>query len=85
MRRNAFLGDTVHLFGPDLHLELVTAVAHHRSVQRLVAIGARNRDKVLDAPRHRPPQPVDQPDHGVARPHVLGNHAHGQQVVHLIE
>jgi hypothetical protein len=66
VRGDAFFGDAVHLFGADLHLELVAALAHHRGVQRLVAVGAGNGDEVLDAPRHRPPQRVDEPEDGVA-------------------
>ena len=71
VRRNALLGDAVHLFGADLHLELMAALAHHRGVQRLIAVGAGHGDEVLDAPRHRPPQRVDQPEDRVARGHIL--------------
>ncbi len=82
---DAFLGDAVHLLGADLHLELVAAGAHHRGVQRLVAVGAGNGDEVLDASRHRPPQGVNQPEDGVAGGHVLGDDADGQQIVDLVE
>ena len=85
VRRNALLGDAVHLFGADLHLKLVAAGAHHRGVQRLVSVGARNGDEILDAPRHRTPQRVNQPEDRVARCHVLRDHADRQQVVHLVE
>ena len=71
VRGDAFLGDAVHLFGADLHLELVAARAHHRGVQRLVAIGAGNGDEVLDAARHRPPERVNEPEDGVAGSHIL--------------
>ena len=85
VRGDAFLGDAVHLFGADLHFELVAAGAHHRGVQRLIAVGAGNGDEVLDAARHRPPQRVDEPEDRVAGGHVLGDDADGQQIVDLVE
>ena len=51
VRGDAFLGDPVHVDGADLHLERQAAVAHHRGVQRLVAVGPRHRDEVLDPAR----------------------------------
>ena len=75
----------MHLFSSDLHLELVTGGAHHRGVQRLVAVGARNGNEVLDAARHRPPKRMDEPEDGIAGGHVLGDHADRQQIVHLVE
>ncbi len=33
VRRDAVLGDPVHLLGADLHLEREPAIAHHRRVQ----------------------------------------------------
>ncbi len=80
-----FLGDAVHLLGADLHLELVAAGAHHRGVQRLVAVGAGHGDEVLDAARHRPPQGVDEAEDGVAGGHILGDDADGQQIIDLVE
>ena len=54
-------------------------------MQRLIAVGARNGDEVLDAPRHRPPQRVDEPEDRVAGRHVLRDDANGQQIVDLVE
>ncbi len=53
VRRNTFLRHAVHLDGADLHLERHAVLADDRRVQRLVAVGARHRDEVLDAARHR--------------------------------
>ncbi len=85
VRGDAFLGDAVHLFGADLHFELMAAVAHHRGVQRLVAVGAGHGDEVLDAPRNGPPQRVNQSEDGVTGGHVLGDDADREKVVDLIE
>ena len=85
VRGNAFLGDAVHLLGADLHFELMAAVAHHRGVQRLVAVGAGNGDEVLDAAGHRPPQRVDEAEDRVARGHILRDDADGEQIVDLVE
>ena len=85
VRCNTFLGDAVHLLGPDLHFELMATFTHHRGVQRLVAIGARNGDEVLDPPRYWVPQSMNESEDRITRRHVLGNHAHGQQIVDLVE
>ena len=82
---DALFGDAVHLIGADLHLELMAAGAHHRGVQRPVTVGAGAGDEVLDAPRHRPPQGMNEPEDGVTGGHVLGDDADGQQVVDLVE
>jgi hypothetical protein len=58
VRRNAFLGAAVHLLGADLHLEREPELADDRGVQRLVAVGPRHRDEVLDAA----PAPVTMSD-----------------------
>ena len=53
VRRNAFLGHGVHRFGADLELNRRAQGAHQRGVQRLIAVGLRNGDVVLEAPGHR--------------------------------
>ena len=80
-----FFGDAMHLFGADLHFELMSAFAHHRGVQRLIAVGAGHGDEVLDAAGHRTPESVNQAEDGVTSAHILGDDANGQQVVDLIE
>ena len=56
---DSFLGDVMHFLGPDLHLEGMTAGADDGSVQRLVQIGAGNRDEVFNSPGNRMPFVVD--------------------------
>ena len=59
VRGDPFLRDPMHLGGADLDLEGKPAIADHRRVQRLVAVGPRHRDEVLDASRDRRPRLVD--------------------------
>ncbi len=66
VRGDAFLGDPVHLFGADLDLERKALLADHRGVQRLVDVGPRHGDEVLDAAGHRRPRLVDDAERGVA-------------------
>ena len=66
VRRDPLLRLPVHLRGPDLHLERKAALAHDRRVQRLIAVRPRHRDEVLDAPGHRRPRLVNDPERGVA-------------------
>ena len=85
VRRDAFLGDAVHLLGADLHLEGLPVRTHHRGVQRLVEVGPRDGDEVLDAPGNRAPLVVDHAQRGVAVLHRVGDDAQRHQVVDLVE
>ncbi len=85
VRSDALLGLRVHLFGADLHFERRPTLADHRGVQRLVAVGPRHRDEVLDAARHRRPGVVDDPERGVAVLDRLGQDAQRDEVVDLVE
>ena len=82
---DALFGDAVHLFGANLHLELMAAGAHDRGVQRLVAVGAGAGDEVFDATGHRTPEGVNEAEDGVAGGYVLGDDADGEQIVDLVE
>ena len=85
VRGDAFLGDPVHVDGPDLDLEGQAAVADDRRVQRLVAVRPRHRDEVLDPSRDRLPGLMDDAERGVAVLHRIGDDADGDQVVDLLE
>ena len=61
MRGDAFLGDAVHFLGANLHFEGLAVRANHRRVQRLVEIGPRDGDEILDAARDGPPGVVNDP------------------------
>ncbi len=83
VRRDAALGDQVHLSGPDLDLEGLAGLADHRRMERLVEVGLGHRDVVLDPPRHGPPELVDHAEGGVAIPGLGHDHPEGQDVVKL--
>ena len=53
VRGDARFGDPVHVVGADLHLDRHGVGPEQRGVQRLVAVDARDRHVVLEAPRHR--------------------------------
>ena len=57
----------------------------HRGMQRLVQIGPRHRDVILESPRHRPPHLVDHTQRLITVVRRVGNHADRQQVINLIE
>ncbi len=85
MRRNAFFSQPMHLIGADLHFKRPAARPDHRSVQRLIEVGAGNRDEVLDASRNGMPFVVDHAQRRVAVLHRIGDDAQGEQIVHLIQ
>ena len=84
MRRDAKIGGAVHVARPDLDLEQLTAWAEHRRMQRLIAVGLRLRDVILDALLHRCPSVVDHAERVVTLQHVRYDHANGQQVVNIL-
>ncbi len=85
VRRDAFLGDAVHLFGADLNFEVLAFGADHRSVQRLIKIRPRDRNEILDPAGHRRPFVVDHAQRAVAVLHRVGDDADGEQIVDLVE
>ncbi len=82
---DAFFRHLVHFFGADLDFKRRAVFRDHRSVQRLVKVGPRHGDEILDAPRHRPPQVVNDAEHGVTILQRSRNHAHGAKVVDLVD
>ena len=85
VRRDAFFRQAMHLLGADLHFKRPAARPDHRRVQRLIQVGAGNRDEVLDAARNRMPFVVNHAQRRVAVLHRIGDDAQRQQIVHLIE
>ena len=85
VRGNPLLGVQVHLLGADLHLEGEPVVADDRGVQRLVAVGPRHRDEVLDPPGHGRPGLVDDAEGRVAVLHRPGDDAQRDEVVDAVE
>ena len=54
-------------------------------MQRLVEVGPGHGYEIFDASRHRPPQVVNDAEHGVAILHGRRDHAHGAQIVDLLD
>ena len=82
---DALLGHLVHALGADLHLEREAAIADDRRVQRLVAVGARHGDEVLEAAGDGGPGLVDDPQRGVAVADGRRDDPERDQVVDLVE
>src|SRR3989449_10381648 len=85
VRRDALLGDPVHLAGADLDLDRVALGADDRRVERLVHVDLRHRDEVLEAAGHGLPQRVDDAESAVAVAHGGGDDTDGGEVVDLVE
>ena len=85
VRRDPFFGVAVHFRRTDLHFERESVLADHRGVQRLIAVGPRHRDEVLDASGHRRPGLMDDAERRVAVLHGRGHDAQRDEVVHLLE
>ncbi len=83
--RDAGLGELVHLLRADLHFDRHAERAEQRRVQRLVAVGLRDGDVVLELARDRLVQAVQGAHRPVARGHVLHDHAEAEDVGHLRE
>ena len=85
VRCDAFLGHLVHLFGANLDFERRSVFCDDRGVQRLIEVGPRHGDEILDAPRHRTPDVVNDAQHCVAVLQRARDDAHGKQIVDLID
>ena len=80
VRCDAALGDLLHALRADLHFERQAVRPEQRGVQRLVAVDARNRDVVLESPRHRLEQLMRDPEGAIAMVDVVDNDAHAVDV-----
>ena len=78
MCRDSFLGNAVHFLGPDLDLELVSALSHHRGVERLIQVWPRHGDVVFEPARNRPPDVMHHAERGIAVSLRIGDHADGE-------
>src|ERR1700686_3586441 len=80
---DAFFRHLVHFFGADLDFKRRAVLRDHRSMQRLIKIRPGHGDEILDAPRNRPPEVMDDAENGVAILQRASDDAHGAQVVDL--
>ena len=81
VRRDAFLGDAVHLPRADLDLHRITLGPDDRRVERLVHVHLGHRDEVFEASGHGFPERVDHAERTVTVAHGAGDHAHGGEIV----
>ncbi len=81
---DAFLRDAMHFLRADLHFERLAAM-QNSSVERLVEIWPRHGDVILEAARDRAPNMMHHAQRGVAASLRVRDHAHGKQIVHLLE
>ena len=84
VRGDAFLRRMVHFLRPYLHFKRL-AIVDHRGVQRLVQVRAWHGDVVFESPGDRPPDVVHHAKRRVAVALVIGNDAHREQIVDLLE
>src|SRR5262249_37641620 len=85
VRRDALLGDAVHLLGPDLDFEGLALRTDYRGVERLIQVRPGNRDEVLDAAGNGAPAVVDDAEGGVAVLDRVGDDAERHQVIDLVD
>ena len=85
MRRDAELRRPMHLGGPDLDFIQLAARTKNRGVQRLVPVGLRAGDVVLDPVLHGRPRVMEDTQDMVARRNVRHDDPEGHHVVDLIE
>ncbi len=84
MRGDALLGDAVHFLRTDLHFKRLPGVDHCR-MQRLVQVRPRHGDVILEPAGNGPPHLMNHSERGVAVADGVSNHAHGQQIVDLVD
>ena len=75
----------MHLDRANLHLEGLSLGPNDRGVDRLVHVGSRNGNEVLDSSRHRLPEIVNDAQSRVAVLYRAGNDAQGKQIIHLLD
>src|SRR5262249_62138133 len=84
MRRDAFLGNLMHLSCSNLHFEGLTA-GYYGSVQRLIHIRPGHRNKIFDPAGDRAPGVVDDAECGVTVLDVVSNNSKGEKIVDLVD
>jgi hypothetical protein len=77
--------DAVHVVGADLHFDRHAVRPEQRRVQRLVAVDARDRDVVLEAPGHRLVDRVHRAERAIAGVRRVGDHAQPVDVDDLVQ
>src|SRR5487761_1584434 len=85
MRSDAFFGDAMHFFRANLDFKLMATRRHHGGAQRLIEIGSRHGNEILDTTGDGAPDAMNQAEDGVAILHGLGDDADRQEIVYLVD
>src|SRR5512147_540602 len=85
VRGDAFLGHAVHFVGADLEFDALPFGADDGRMERLIEIGFRNADKILESARYRRPERVDEPQDGVAVHLGISDDPDRNEVVDVLE
>ena len=85
MRRDARFGHAVHLLRTNLHFDGDAVRSEKSGVQRLIAVHPRDRNVVLETPRHGLVDAVYQPQHAIADVRAVDDDAKSVDIHHLVE
>ncbi len=85
MRGDPELRVLVHLAGPDLHLDRPAFGTYDRGMQRLVIVGLRVRDIVIEFVRNVVPQAVHDTERGVTVPRLVNEDPYRLDIEYLVE
>ena len=75
----------MHLKRPDLHFERRVFWSPHRGVQRLVTVGFRFRNVIVEGPLDHRPEAVHNSQSVIAVASVVGDHAQRDEIVDFVE
>ncbi|MNQ51636.1 hypothetical protein D3C85_656240 [compost metagenome] len=81
VRGHAVFGKAVHFIRADLHFQRTAILGRHHRVQRLVTVGFRPRNVIVEFFRDGGPDIVDHAQHRVAGFHVGNDDAEGTHVI----
>ena len=77
--------DLMHLEGPDLDFQGLSARSHHRGMEGLVAVGFGHGDVIFEPARDGFPFPMDDAQDPVAVLHRIHQHPDGQEIVDFVD
>src|SRR5216683_8026030 len=80
--RNSFFRDAMHFLGAYLHFEWLASM-DDGGMERLIKIGPRHGDVILEAARHWAPDMMDDAEGRVTTTFGIGDDADGEQIVNL--
>ena len=85
VRRDAVFRDAVHFVRADLDFKSFLELCDNRRVQRLISVGFRHCDIVLETPRERHPHRVNRAKHRITILHLVDDDADCGYVVNLLD